>query len=241
MNAPMIRIRRASDRGHADHGWLETFHTFSFAEYFDHKHMGFGSLRVLNQDRIHAGRGFAAHDHENMEIVTVLQQGILEHTDSTGTASRMVPGDVQLMSAGTGIRHSEANASSTESLELLQMWIMPRELGTSPRYEQRNFGLDPCDENLQLVASPDGAKNSLTIGQDACLFMGRLATDQMLRHRMTPGTILWVHLARGHMKLNGKLLGPGDGAAVRDERDLEFRATDPVEFVAWELSDQDQH
>jgi len=232
----MIRIRRSEDRGHADHGWLDTYHTFSFASYRDSRFVHFGPLRVLNQDRVAPGKGFGTHGHQDMEIVSYVLEGVLEHRDSMGNGSQMRPGDVQLMSAGSGVTHSEFNASDTEPLHLLQMWIFPRERGTEPRYEQKSFPAEQRRGRLRLVVSPDGAAGSLTMDQDARLWVGLLDSDQETRHELHPGRSAWLHVARGRLHLGDHELGPGDGAAIRGTT-LTLRGVEDAELVLWELTD----
>lgn len=231
----MIAMRRSEARGHAEAGWLNTYHTFSFAGYQDPAFMGFSELRVLNQDRVSPGLGFGTHGHENMEIVSYVLDGVLEHKDSLGNGSQMRPGDVQLMSAGTGVRHSEFNGSKTDPLHFLQMWILPARDGTRPRYEQKNFPEEVRRGQLRLVVSPDGRDGSLTIGQDACLYIGLLDGAERIRHELPKGRDGWVHVARGALTVNGQKLGPGDGAAVTDEPLLQFAAGESAELVLWEL------
>jgi len=231
----MIRIRRSAERGHADHGWLDTYHTFSFADYHDPDFMGFSVLRVLNQDRVAAGQGFPRHGHRDMEIVSYVLEGALEHQDSLGNGSTMRPGEVQLMSAGTGVQHSEFNASRTESLHFLQMWILPAEERTRPRYEQKAFAESERRGRLRLVVSPDGAGGSLTIGQDVRLFAGLLDGAERAQHALAPGRDAWLHVARGKLRLNGEALGPGDGAALQGEQALALEQGEGAEFVLWEL------
>jgi len=231
----MITIRSSKARGHADHGWLDTFHTFSFADYLDPDFVRFGVLRVLNQDRVAPGKGFGTHGHQNMEIVSYVLEGVLEHKDSMGNGSQMRPGDVQLMSACTGVRHSEFNASADEELRLLQMWVVPEKNGTAPRYEQKTFSSAERQGRLRLVVSPDGADGSLTIGQDARLFAGLLAAGETTQHELPAGRSAWLHVARGRIQLDGELLGPGDGAGIRDETRLALAAVEDAELVLWEL------
>ena len=230
----MITLRRSDERGHANHGWLDARHTFSFAGYIDPRHMGFSELRVLNQDRVLPAQGFGTHGHENMEIVTYVLDGVLEHKDSMGNGSQMRHGEVQLMSAGSGVTHSEFNASQTDELHLLQMWVLPRELGTVPRYEQKEFPQEDLRGKARLVVSPDGRDGSLTIGQDVSLYAGLLHGDETAR-LSTAGRAAWLHVARGSLKLNGLELGPGDGAAIRDEEELVFSDGEQAEFVLWDL------
>lgn len=230
----MITVRRSDDRGHANHGWLEARHTFSFADYFDPDFVQFGLLRVLNQDRVQPGQGFGTHGHRDMEIVTYVLEGELEHKDSMGNGSRILPGEVQLMSAGTGVTHSEFNGSSTESLHLLQMWVLPREQGTAPRYEQKSFE-DELQGALRLVVDPDGADGALTIGQDARLRAGRLATGENATYELPAGRMAWLHLARGRLRVEEVELAGGDGAAIRDEASLELASLEDSDLVLWEL------
>ena len=230
----MLQLRRSVDRGHADHGWLDTYHTFSFAEYHDPDFMGFSVLRVLNQDRVAAGHGFPRHGHRDMEIVSYVLEGALEHQDSLGNGSQMRPGEVQLMSAGSGVLHSEYNASKTDGLHFLQMWIQPAKHGTQPRYEQKNFAAER-EGQLALVVSPDGRDGSLTIAQDARLYAGKLDGKQRAELVLAAGRMAWVHVALGRIQINGQLLGPGDGAALRDESKLVFEKGEHAELVLWDL------
>jgi redox-sensitive bicupin YhaK (pirin superfamily) len=232
----MIRIRRSSERGHANHGWLDTYHTFSFADYHDPDFMGFRDLRVLNQDRVAAGEGFPRHGHRDMEIVSYVLDGALEHKDSMGNGSQMHPGEVQLMSAGTGVMHSEYNASRKDPLHFLQMWILPAREGTKPRYEQKLFAEGERRGRLRLVVAPDGADGALTIGQDVRLFAGLLDGAERIQHALPDGRDAWLHVARGRLVLNGNALDPGDGAAIVDERTLTLERGEGAELVLWELA-----
>jgi len=232
----MIHLRRSADRGHADHGWLDTYHTFSFADYHDPDFMGFGTLRVLNQDRVAPGMGFPRHGHRDMEIVSYVLEGALEHQDSLGNGSQMRPGEVQLMSAGTGVQHSEYNASKKDGLHFLQMWIVPAQRGTPPRYEQKAFPEAERRGRLRLVVSPDGQGGALTIGQDARLHVGLLDGAERIQHALAPGRPGWLHVARGELELNGQRLGPGDGAALLDEPELVLARGRGAEFVLWDLA-----
>ena len=231
----MITIRSSKARGHADHGWLDTFHTFSFADYLDPDFVRFGVLRVLNQDRVAPGKGFGTHGHQNMEIVSYVLEGVLEHKDSMGNGSQMRPGDVQLMSAGTGVTHSEFNASGDQPLHFLQMWVFPAREGTEPRYEQKAFSEAERSGRLRLVVSPDGRDGSLTIGQDVRLHAGLLTEGDRVQHELADGRSAWVHVARGRVLLDGNGLGPGDGAAIQDERTLTFEGVDAAEIVLWDV------
>jgi redox-sensitive bicupin YhaK (pirin superfamily) len=231
----MIQLRRSAERGHADHGWLDARYTFSFAGYRDPRHMGFSALRVLNQDRIAAGAGFPPHPHQDMEIVTYVLEGALEHRDSMGNGSLVRPGEVQYMSAGRGVEHSEANASREQPLHLLQMWVLPREKGGPPRYDQRDFPLDERRGRLRLALSPDGRDGSIRIGQDASLRLGALARGERVEHALAPGRAAWLHVARGRLRLGSEELGPGDGAGLRDEPGLVLEGLEQAELVLWDL------
>ena len=231
----MITIRRAQDRGHADHGWLDTHHTFSFGSYHDPDFMGFGFLRVVNQYRVQAGQGFGTHGHRDMEIVSYVLEGVLEHKDSMGNGSQMRPGEVQLMSAGTGVTHSEFNGAKDQDLHFLQMWVLPARTGTTPRYEQKRFSEAERRGKLRLVVSPDGEAGSLTIGQDVRLHVGLLDGEESLEYRPAAGRAAWLHVALGALELNGLALGPGDGAAIQGETRLELLKGKAAEFVLWDL------
>jgi redox-sensitive bicupin YhaK (pirin superfamily) len=234
----MISIRRSADRGHARLGWLDSYHTFSFGTYHDPEHMGFSVLRVINQDRVLPGQGFQTHGHQDMEIVSYVLDGILEHKDSMGNGSQMRPGDVQLMSAGTGVTHSEFNASNEEGLHFLQMWILPARQGTEPRYEQRMFPEESRRGHLRLVVSPDGADGSVTIGQDVRLWAGLFDGDEAATLDLPDDRCAWVHVARGSVSLNGETLEPGDGAAVQGEPALTLNEGRQAELVVWDLPAQ---
>ena len=232
----MIVLRRSDERGKANFGWLDARHTFSFGHYFDPGHMGWGPLRVINEDRVAPGGGFPTHPHADMEIITYILDGALEHRDSLGTGAVIRPGEVQRMSAGTGIRHSEFNASKTEPVHLLQIWIMPERNGIEPGYEQTAFDLDGAKGRLVLVASRDGREGSVTIHQDAELRAGRLAAGQALRHAMRPGRLGWLQVARGDLRLNGERLHQGDGAAIRDEQLVELAADGDAEVLLFDMA-----
>ncbi len=213
----MITIRKASERGHFDHGWLDTFHTFSFADYYDPEHMGFRTLRVINDDRVAPGRGFGTHPHRDMEIITVVLSGELQHRDSIGNGSIIRPGEVQRMSAGTGVMHSEVNPSRDEELHLLQIWILPERRGIAPGYEQKNFPPDARRGQLRLVASPDGSDGSVSIHQDARLYVTLLGDGDSVAHEFADGRSGWLHVASGEATVNGIALRAGDGAAIENE------------------------
>ena len=224
----MIRVRKASERGHFDHGWLDTYHTFSFSRYYDPRHMGFRALRVINEDRVQPGQGFGTHGHEDMEIVTYVLAGALEHKDSLGNGSTIRPGELQRMTAGTGIRHSEFNPSQTEPVHLYQIWLLPEREGLEPSYEQRAFPEEERRNRLRLVASPDGGDGSLTIRQDARLYLATLDEGHEVSHEIPPGRHAWLQVLRGGVSLNGQALSAGDGAAVSDESALAIRADESV-------------
>lgn len=232
----MIRHRPARERGHADHGWLRTWHTFSFADYHDPAHMGFRALRVINDDIIAAGQGFGTHGHRDMEIVTYIVEGELEHRDSLGTGSVLRPGDVQRMSAGRGVLHSEFNHSPSQDLRLLQIWLRPAREGGEPGYEERHFPDEEKRGRLRLIVAPDGAEGALRIGQDARLFAGILAPGQSVTHEPAPGRHAWSQVVRGSLDLNGLVLGAGDGAAVSDEERLVLGGREETEFLLFDLA-----
>ncbi len=211
----MFTLRPSRQRGHAQHGWLDSWHTFSFADYHDPKHMGFRALRVINDDRIAPGMGFGTHPHRDMEIVTYILDGALEHRDSLGTGSVIRPGDAQRMSAGSGIRHSEFNASPTDEVHLLQIWIVPSQSNLVPSYEQKS--LVQRDGALTVVASPDGRDGSVTLHQDASLYVAHLRPGDRVQHSLAPGRHLWIHVARGASRIHGHDLHEGDGLSVSDE------------------------
>lgn len=232
----MLILRKASDRGHFDHGWLDTFHTFSFASYYDPAHMGFRALRVMNEDRVQPGKGFGTHGHDNMEIVTYVLSGALEHKDSMGSGEILRPGEFQRMSAGTGITHSEFNPSGTEAVHLYQIWLLPDRRGVTPSYEQKRF--DPAEQHnrLRLVASPDGAQGSLRMGADARILLGRLESGAEVVATLPPARHGWLQLLRGGADLNGIPLQAGDGVAVSHETDLKIVATSDAEMMLFDLA-----
>jgi len=231
----MIDIRPASQRGHANHGWLDSFHTFSFGEYFDTQQMGWGVLRVINDDTDVAGRGFGTHGHRDMEIMSYVLQGELEHKDSMGTGSVIRPGDVQLMSAGTGVRHSEFNPSSTNPVHFLQIWIEPAFTGTRPSYQQRRFDVSAKRGRLQLIVSPDGRQDSLTLGQDARVYAALLDGQESISHPLDAGRRAYVHVAQGSLSLNGQPMSAGDGAKVSDEIVLVLDGGADAEVLLFDL------
>jgi redox-sensitive bicupin YhaK (pirin superfamily) len=232
----MIRVRRSSERGHFDHGWLDTYHTFSFSRYYDPRHMGFRALRVINEDRVAPGTGFGTHPHEDMEIVTYVLDGALAHRDSLGTGSTIRPGELQRMTAGTGIRHSEFNPSESEPVHLYQIWLLPERDGLEPSYDQRAFPEAERHNRLRLVASPDGHDGSLTIRQDARLYLASLDEGRGVAHELRRGRHAWLQVLRGGVGLNGRSLTAGDGAAVGDESSLAIEADGPSEVLLFDLA-----
>jgi quercetin 2,3-dioxygenase len=205
----MTKLRRSAERGHANHGWLDSYHSFSFADYYDPRHMGFGPLRVINEDRVQAGKGFGTHGHRDMEIITYVLEGSLGHNDSIGNGSTIVPGDVQRMSAGSGVRHSEFNHEKQGVTHFLQIWIEPNEAGIAPSYEQKHFKPEDKRGRLRLIASPDGRDGSVTIHQDALLYAGLFDGAESARHPLQ-NEKGYVHVARGRIKVNGQVLEAGD-------------------------------
>ncbi len=231
----MIHVRRADERGKTEIDWLDSKHSFSFADYFDPAHMGFGNLRVINEDVVAPGGGFATHGHRDMEIITYVLSGTLAHKDSLGNGSTIEPGEVQRMSAGTGIRHSEFNHSSDEPVHLLQIWILPNRLGLEPGYEQKRFSWQ--DGVLQLVASPDGRLGSVVIHQDTDIYRGSFTPGQTITHNLKPGHLGWLQLAKGSSTVAGNTLAQGDGIAIEGETKIEIRAgKDKAEFLLFDMS-----
>jgi redox-sensitive bicupin YhaK (pirin superfamily) len=231
----MITLRSAHERGHAQHGWLESYHTFSFADYYDPRHMGFQTLRVINEDRVQPGKGFGTHPHRDMEILSYVLEGALEHKDSLGTGSVITPGEVQRMSAGTGVSHSEFNHSGSELVHFLQIWLLPERAGLPPSYEQRAFPAEEKRRKLRLVASRDGREGSVTIHQAVDLYTSLLDPGEVVTHRLTPGRHAWVQMARGAVRLNDTPLSAGDGAAVSEETQLTVTAEDRAELLLFDL------
>lgn len=232
----MVSLRPSSKRGHANRDWLDSYHTFSFGHYQDDRYMGFRALRVINEDRVSPGAGFPTHDHQDMEIVTYVLEGALEHKDSIGTGSLIRRGDLQRMSAGTGILHSEFNPSKEEAVHLLQIWLLPERRGLPPGYEQRNFSEAEKTGRLRLIASRDGDDGSVTVHQDVRLFASLLATGETVTHPIPPGRHAWLQLAKGAVNVNGVTMREGDGAAVTDEESLEVAATEPSELLLFDLA-----
>jgi hypothetical protein len=231
-----IRVRRAGDRGHAQYDWLDTWHTFSFDTYYDPAQMGFRALRVINEDRVQPGQGFGMHGHRDMEIITYVLAGALEHRDSLGTGSVLHAGELQHMSAGSGIRHSEFNPSASEPVHLYQIWLLPDRNGLPPSYDQKTFPEAERRGRLQLVASPDARDGSLPIHQNARIYLSNLDADQQIRHSLPPHRHAWLQVLRGSVELNGQLLETSDGAAVSDETALSIQAKQPAEVMLFDLS-----
>lgn len=232
----MIRIRKANERGHFNFGWLDTYHTFSFGDYYDPSFMGFSSLRVINEDFVHAGRGFPAHSHRDMEIITYILEGALQHKDSMGTGSVIRPGDVQRMTAGTGVSHSESNPSTKDSVHLLQIWIMPNERGLKPSYEQTVFSEEQKQGKLCLIASETGRDGSVKVHQDANVYAALLDEGQTVSHQLSPGRHAWLQVARGAISLNGDTLNQGDGAAVSDLSKIDVLGRQRSEILLFDLN-----
>jgi redox-sensitive bicupin YhaK (pirin superfamily) len=232
----MIRIRPSHERGHTRIDWLNSQYTFSFADYYDPEHMGFRRLRVLNEDWIEPGAGFGTHPHRDAEIITYVLAGALEHKDSMGNGSVIRPGEVQRMSAGTGITHSEYNHSKTELVHLLQIWILPERSGIQPSYEQKAFPLAAFGDRLLLVTSRDGRDGSLTIHQDVDLYAARMAPGRTVTHRLRPERHAWLQVAGGNLIVNREHLGAGDGAALSNEQSLEISAESDAEFLLFDLA-----
>ena len=232
----MIQIRSSAERGGGDYGWLKTRHTFSFDQYHDPRFMGFRSLRVINEDFVDPGQGFPMHPHRDMEIITYVLEGALEHKDSMGNGSIVRPGDGQKMSAGTGVRHSEGNPSREDAVHLLQIWILPERRGLEPSYEQKSFPAEEKQGKLRQIAGPDGKDGSVTIHQDARLFVSLLAPGQQVTHALADGRYAWVQIAKGAVELNGKLLKQGDGAAVSEETRLTIKGVEESEVLLFDLA-----
>jgi redox-sensitive bicupin YhaK (pirin superfamily) len=232
----MLTLRKSTDRGHARHGWLDSFHTFSFANYHDPAHMGFRDLRVINEDRIEPGQGFGKHPHRDMEIVTWVVDGALQHADNLGTGSVIRPGDLQRMSAGRGIIHSEFNASDADPVHLLQIWILPERGGIEPSYEQEHFDASERTDRLRLVASRDGRDGSVRLHQDVSLYASLLSPGARVAYDLAPGRHAWVQLVTGDVELNGAALAAGDGAALSDEPRLEIVAHAASELLVFDLA-----
>jgi redox-sensitive bicupin YhaK (pirin superfamily) len=232
----MIKLRKAEDRGKFDFGWLKTAHTFSFGDYHDPAQMHFRNLRVINEDFVQPAEGFDTHGHRDMEIITYILEGALEHKDSMGTGAVIRPGEVQRMSAGSGVSHSEFNASKDKLVHLLQIWILPQEKGIKPSYEQTAFSRDERLNKLKLVASPDGKEGSVTINQDVKLYGSILEKGKKVHFDIPPKRYAWLQVARGGVELNGQKLNAGDGAAISDEKVLDITANQDSEFLLFDLN-----
>ncbi len=231
----MLATRRAEDRGHANHGWLNSYHTFSFGNYYDPRHMGVSNLRVINDDTVAPGGGFGSHGHSDMEIISYVLDGALEHKDSMGNGSVIRPGDVQLMSAGTGVMHSEYNHSRNEPVHFLQIWLQPNRRGVEPGYEQRHFPTEERRRRLVLLVSPDGRDGSLSSHQDALLYGTLLEANDRVVHTLETGWRAYVHVARGGVRVNGKLLHGGDGAAIAEAAEIRLEGIGSAEVLLFDL------
>jgi len=232
----MIQVRKAKDRGHANHGWLDTYHTFSFSTYQDPDHTRFRSLRVMNEDFVAPGQGFGTHPHHDMEIVTYVLEGALEHKDSMGNGEVLRPGEFQRMSAGTGITHSEFNPSDSEPVHLYQIWLFPERKGIEPSYEQKRFPDEERHNRLRLVASRNAEDRSLLIHQDARIFLSSIDAGRSVEHELPPGRHAWLQVLRGHVSLNGTALNRSDGAAVSEETTLTIHANHDAEIMLFDLA-----
>ena len=232
----MLQVRKSIERGYADHGWLKSFHTFSFADYHDPEHMGFGSLRVINEDRVQPGEGFGTHGHRDMEIITYILEGALAHKDSMGNGSTIVPGDVQRMSAGKGVMHSEFNASDSELVHLLQIWIEPNVTGIRPSYEEKHFDAASKRGQLRLIASSDAREGSVLIHQDASVYAALLDGAERIRHKLAPARKAYVHVARGKLTVNGQPLQAGDALKASGVAEMVFEKGEQAEVILFDLA-----
>ncbi len=232
----MMYLRKSDERGEADHGWLKAKHSFSFSSYYDNRYLGFRDLRVINEDQVLGGGGFPTHSHKDMEIVTYILEGALEHKDSMGTGSIIRPGDVQYMSAGSGVNHSEFNHSKTDRVHLLQIWILPEKQGGSPRYDQKHFAEADRTNQLRLIASHDGRDNSISIRQNASLYASLLESGKTVTHEIAEGRHVWLQLARGKLEVNGEPIEAGDGLAFVKESTIEIKGTEKAEFILFDLA-----
>ena len=232
----MIQIRKAGERGHFDHGWLDTYHTFSFGDYYDPAHLGFRSLRVINDDRVLPGQGFGMHGHQDMEIVTYVLDGVLQHRDSMGNGSILRASELQRMTAGTGVRHSEFNPSDTQWVHLYQIWLLPQRKGLTPGYEQLAVGEEEKRGRFRLVASPDGAAGALTVHQDARLYLASVFPGEKVAQEIERGRAAWLQILRGSVNVLGHDLGAGDGVAITDENAVSVQAVVPSEVLLFNLA-----
>lgn len=231
----MLKVRPANERGHANHGWLDTYHTFSFANYYNPQEMGYSCLLVINDDTVAPGRGFGTHGHDNMEIISIVLDGTIEHQDSMGNKTRIKPGDVQRMSAGTGVRHSEYNPSPTEPVHFFQIWIVPDQQGLAPSYAQQAYPESERRGTLRLVCSPDGRGGSLVIHQDAYLYVSTLKEGERATHALRPDRRAYLHVARGNVTVNGQALSTGDGARIEDVPEIRLESGDSAEILLFDL------
>ena len=231
----MITVRKSEERGHADHGWLNSHHSFSFAGYYDPDHMGWGPLRVINEDRVAPGKGFGAHSHRDMEIISYVLDGRLEHKDSMGNGEVIRPGDVQRMSAGTGVQHSEFNPSPSSPVHFLQIWLMPAQDGIAPGYEQKYFPAEEKRDRLRLIASRDGREGSVTIHQDADVYASLPSAGTQLTHALAPGRLGYLHLVKGALSVNGMALATGDAVKIETESQLVIAANEDSEFLLFDM------
>ena len=231
----MLQVRKSESRGKANHGWLDSKHSFSFGSYRDPEHVGFGPLLVINEDKVEGGQGFGTHGHRDMEIISYVLDGALGHKDSMGTSSSIVPGDVQRMSAGTGVQHSEFNYSETGTTHFLQIWIIPSAVGVTPSYAQKHFPVEEKRGRLRLVISPDGAEDSVVIHQDARLYAGLFDGDETAALALAPGRLGYVHVARGEVVVNGRTLSAGDALLYRDEKTVEIQQGRNAEVLVFDL------
>ncbi len=231
----MLEIRKAAERGHANHGWLDSWHSFSFADYHDPRHMGFGALRVINEDRIEPGAGFGTHGHRDMEIISYVLEGALAHKDSMGNGSTMVPGDVQRMSAGRGVMHSEFNHEKAGETHFLQIWIEPNRRGIDPGYEQKRFEPEAKRGRLRVVVSPNGREDSVKIHQDACIYATLLDGDERVIHALAPGRRAYLHVVRGSLRANGEVLAGGDALKVADVPEIVLEQGERAEALLFDL------
>ena len=232
----MIELRKANERGHANHGWLDSYHTFSFADYHDPRHMDYGSLRVINEDTVQPGQGFGTHGHRDMEIITYILEGALEHKDSMGNGSVIRPGDVQRMSAGTGVRHSEFNASQKDPVHFLQIWIEPNVTGIAPGYEEKHFDAAARRGRLRLIAASGGRDGAVDLHQDAAVYAALIDLDERAEHPLAAGRKAYVHVARGNVTVNGQRLGAGDAAKIGGEPAVVIERGEDAEVLLFDLA-----
>ncbi len=231
----MMKLRKAGERGHADHGWLNAYHTFSFADYYDEANMGFRDLRVINEDRIQGGAGFPTHGHRDMEIITYIIEGALAHKDSMGNIASITPGEVQRMSAGTGVRHSEFNHMPNQQTHLMQIWILPEKEGITPSYGQKSFTESFKNKNFVLVVSKDGREGSITMNQNASMYVGKFAASETMEYKIEPGRHVWLQMVKGSLTVNDQTLETSDGLAVSNEPNLNLNAKATTEFILFDL------